>query len=182
MMAGLFAAGLGSLNSAINAMSSALIADIYRVKRPGRSDAHYLFAGRVGVVMWGVVLGAFAVLCVFWQRAASAGSGGQTLIDLALSVMNFAYAGLVGVFLTAILTRRGSGRSAICALVAGFVVVFLMQRWVWIRWTPHVPLIGEWLRDLKLAFPWHLTLATGISLCICLSASGKRDVESSPEK
>ncbi|MEL7472005.1 MAG: sodium/solute symporter, partial [Planctomycetota bacterium] len=69
MMAGLFAAGLSSLNSALNAMGSTFINDFYKPLRPGRAPKHYVIAGRVSVAAWGVVLGGFACFCVFWQRA-----------------------------------------------------------------------------------------------------------------
>jgi Na+/proline symporter len=70
MMAGLFAAGIGSLLSAINAMAATFLNDFYRPMRPGRDERHYLAVGRLGVVAWGVVLGVFACGCVYWYAAA----------------------------------------------------------------------------------------------------------------
>src|SRR5690606_3495019 len=93
MMAGLFAVGIGSLNSALGAMSAAFVNDVYRPMRPGREDGHYLRVGRAAAVGWGVVLGAFACWCIRWHDAEN-----QTLIAFVLGVMTFAYAGLLGVF------------------------------------------------------------------------------------
>lgn len=123
MMAGLFAAGLSSLNSGLNSMSSTVVNDFYRRLAPGRDERHYLRVGRIGVVGWGIALGGFACLCVYWQQR-----GGQTLIDFALGVMTFAYAGLLGVFFTLLLTRRGNGVSVVAALLVGFVAIFVMNR------------------------------------------------------
>jgi SSS family solute:Na+ symporter len=164
MLAGLFAAGLSSLNSALNAMAATAIKDFYVHAKPERSDRHYLIAGRLAVVGWGVVLAGFATLCVFWQRAE-----GQTLIDLALSVMNFAYAGLLAVFLTAILTKRGTAGSAIAALIVGFVVVTLLQKSVWTMWAKWIPFNAGTLADVTLAYPWHLPIAATICMVVCCS-------------
>jgi SSS family transporter len=172
MMAGLFAAGLSSLNSAINAMSSTFINDFYRKARPAASERSLVFAGRVAVVGWGVVLGVFASLCVWLERAHA--SVGGTLLTFALTVMTFAYAGLVGVFLAALFTRtRGNTRSAIAALVLGFVAVGLMQP---MFWSIFVDLEarreadpGDWLVwVLDLAFVWKLTVAAGLCTGVCL--------------
>src|SRR5207248_1723022 len=100
MVAGLFAVGLGSLNSAINAMAATFVKDFYTRLAPGRSERHYLRASRAAVAGWGMVLAGFAIFCIFWKRARP----DTTLIDFALSVMTFAYAGLVAVFISALLT------------------------------------------------------------------------------
>lgn len=191
MMAGLFAAGLSSLNSAINAMSSTFVADVYRPLRPGRDERHYLQVGRVGVMAWGLVLGGFACVCVFWQRRDGAFIEGGALLGFALGVMTFAYAGLIAVFFSALFTKRGSSASVIAALLTGFVAVLLMQpmtwefgvqavmRWVTRDWSvqPGVAAFAPevvasefpgpigWL--LTLSFTWKLTIGVGVSFMVC---------------
>lgn len=168
MMAGLFAVGVGSLNSALAAMSATFVNDAYRPLAPGRSDRHYMLMGRAAVVGWGVVLGGFACLCVFWHTRG-------TLINFVLGVMTFAYSGLLGVFLTALCTRRGNSRSAIAALVVGFAAVLLMQPWAWAWWTGLSEMTvatpgvedGFRLGELRLAFPWRLTVATSLAFVVC---------------
>lgn len=159
MIAGLFAAGLSTLNSALNAMSSTLISDVYRKVRPDRSEKHYVNAGRLAVVGWGIVLGLFAIGCVFWRRAV-----GQTLIDFALEVMTFAYAGLAAVFLTAMLTRRGSERSVIAGLIVGFFSVAGLS--VLNARASSAP-AGSVLADWQVAFPWQLTIGTALAMAVC---------------
>lgn len=156
MMAGLFAVGFASLLSALNAMASTFVNDFYRQARPRREDRHYLLVSRLAVVGFGALLGAFAVLCVFWQRAQ-----GQTLIDFALGVMTFAYSGLLAVFLAALFTRRGNGKTVIAALLTGCGVIALMQNAVWVHWAP-----GPW-RDWRLAYPWQMLLATALAFAVC---------------
>ncbi len=175
MIAGLFAAALSSLN----AMSSTLIADFYRPLVKSRSERHYLAAGRAAVVLWGIILGAVACLCITWHQASK-----QTLIDFALSVMTFAYAGLIAAFLTAIFTKRGSNTSVIAALITGFLVVLMFQPWSWgpfwgwftelnPAWTA-TPDIADGFRlgELRLAYPWHLTIGVIVALGVCVL--GKR--------
>jgi SSS family solute:Na+ symporter len=162
MMAGLFAVGVGSLNSVLAAMSAALINDAYRPLRPGRSDRHYVWAGRAAVVAWGVILGAFAVLCIFWFDPRD-----DTVLEFVLGVMSFAYAGLVGVFLTVLCTRRGNAASAIAALATGFLIVLVLQPSAW----KFAAMLGGSLRmpeALRMAFPWRLTIATAAAFLVCI--------------
>jgi SSS family transporter len=173
MLAGLFAAGLGSLNSAINAMAATFVKDFYINLAPGKTERHYLLAGRWAVAGWGAVLAAFATTCIFWREGAH-----MPLVDFALSVMNFAYAGLLAVFLAAIFTRRGNSLSAIAALVTGAAVVALLQPSVWTRWTHWFDTTREW-GDLKLAYPWHMMIATLLAFGVCCLGrrnSGEGDV------
>lgn len=176
MIAGLFAIGLTSLNSALNAMSSTFVSDFYRRWRPSASERTYLLAARMGVVAWGVVLGLFAALCVWWQ---SASKGESTLLEFALGVMVYAYTGLLAVFLCALFTRRGSTASVLAALATGFLLTLLLEpaafRWwtghfAWSSATPEVT--GDWrLGELRLAFPWRMVIATGGALLVCLLGS-----------
>lgn len=170
MLAGLFAAGVGSLTSAINALAATTITDFYKKMVPSRGERHYLLASRAAVLGWGAGLALFAVLCLFWQRS----SPGTTLISLALSVMTFAYAGLLAVFLTALFTRRGSVRSVIAALITGFVVITLLQPWAWKLWTPLLPVVGQRLSAITLAFPWHMTIGTALAMGVCVLGKSKR--------
>lgn len=175
MMAGLFAAGLSSLNSGINAMASTFINDFYRRMRPGADERHYLKAGRFAVVGWGLILGAFAIVCVFWQSREGELREGGTLLTFALSVMTFAYAGLIPVFLTALLTKGGTTAGVITTLITGFVLVLGMQDILWANLVD-LPAIREAFRTeqaanpdakrsllltvLDMAFVWKLTLAS----------------------
>lgn len=166
MLAGLFAAGVGSLNSAINAMAATTIKDFYTRLAPNRGERHYLAASKWAVIGWGIALALFAVGCFYWTRA----SPQTTLIDLALGVMTFAYTGLLAVFLTALFTKRGNTASVIAALIVGFVVISMLQDWAWPHWTKH---ISADLASLKLAFPWHMTIGTAIAFGVC--CLGKRN-------
>ncbi len=169
IVAGVLAAGPAGVNASLNSMASTLIADVYRPRlAPNRPERHYVTAGRWAVVLWGVVLGAFALACVWWQRAS-----GENLINFVLGVMAFAYAGLLAVFLTALLTKRGSTASALGAFAVGFLVVLALQPPVWAEWTSWTAWTRAHLADFRLAGAWRLVLGTLAALAVCLLAPGR---------
>ncbi|MBX3363227.1 MAG: hypothetical protein KF866_00555 [Phycisphaeraceae bacterium] len=170
LIAGLFAAGLSSVNSSISAMSAAFVNDAYRKLRPARDDRHYLRVGRCAVLIAAALLGLFATLCIAWYDPTR-----QTLLDFALASMTFAYAGILGVFFTALCTKRGNARSALAALVVGFVVILLLQRPVFVWWTGLIPPLAatpdipdDWrLGECTLAWPWHLPIGAACAAITC---------------
>jgi SSS family transporter len=161
MMAGLFAAAMSSMDSALNALASTTIADFYRPWRRRRTgeetigDRREIRASRAGIVGWGLALALVAGGCVYWQQAS-----GETLIAFALGVMVFAYGGLLGVFLTALLTSRGNAASALGALAAGLVTAAVLD-----------PTIGV---DAGVAIPWRMVAATVVSFGFCVIGSRGR--------
>lgn len=184
MMAGLFAAAMSSMDSALNAMSATTIADFVRPWRRRRNadaanDRTERRLSRAASVFWALMIAAFACVCVAWNRAAQ-----QTLIDFALGVMTYAYSGLLGVFLTLLFSRRGNAHSAIAAMVAGFMVVFTLDSSLWtniIAPRGDLPVIGALIDAAAntravvlqasgldhLAFAWRLTIATCVATIIC---------------
>lgn len=162
MMVGLLAAALSSFNSAINSMSSSLVSDIYlplkeKYGKKMQVNEHTLKESHVTVVLMGTVLTAFAVIAAFMQ-----GAGEQSLVDFALGVMSFSYAGMLGVFLCAVLTKRGNATSVIVALVAGCLVVFSLQPFVMPIWSKII--FGQ---VAVLAWPWWTVIGGSISFGIC---------------
>jgi Na+/proline symporter len=151
-------------------MSATFVNDVYRPSRPGRSDGHYLKVGRWGVVVAALLLGAFAAFCVFWQE-----KNGQTFIELALGVMTYAYSGLLGVFLCALFTRRGTSASAVAALVIGFLVTLAMEPAL-VKWVDgDADALPQWLEWVEtLAMPWRMTAATAAAFLVAVSRPSRR--------
>lgn len=162
-VAGFFAVAQGSMDSAINAMASSVVADLYfplrrRLGRPADA-AMPTHAPKVAVAAVGVLMSVFAAGCALFYDPAR-----TSLIDFALGVMNFAFAGMLGVFLTALFTRRGNTASVVAALVAGAVTITLLQPQLLPGWTG--ALFGT---KVQLAFPWWMPIGTGVSFLVCVA-------------
>ncbi|UFS61791.1 sodium:solute symporter [Sulfurimonas sp. HSL-3221] len=122
---GAIAAALSSTNSVLAAMASVAVEDIYRPWKTARgvtAESHYVAAARAAVLLFALVLTMMAVVSYYWQRATD-----LPLVSFALGVMSFAYAGLLGVYASALFTKRGSARAVPWALGGGFVTVLLLQ-------------------------------------------------------
>ena len=161
--AGIMAAAVATTNSALNAMSSVLVQDFYRPwreRRGGAAEHHYVQAGRAGMGIIGVAMLAVAVLSFYWQHYAKLG-----LLEFALQVMVFAYAGLLGVYFAAILTPRGTAASVIASLITGFVTILLLQPAI-------AGAIGLPAALSHLAFPFQLCIGTAIAFAVAIVPRG----------
>ncbi|SOB78561.1 transporter, SSS family [Sphingomonas guangdongensis] len=157
---GVTAAAVATTNSALNAMSSVLITDFYRPWRERHGAAperHFVIAGRWGMAVVGVLMFAMAVLSFYWQRYTD-----MPLLEFALQVMVFAYAGLLGVYFVAVFTTRGTTASVIAGLLAGFGVVLALQPFTF------GPVLAP-----GLAFPFQLCLGTLVAALVCAAPSGR---------
>jgi Na+/proline symporter len=160
-----------AVNSGLISMSSVLIQDFYRPWRERRGladEAHYVAAGRWGMALLALALLAMSLLCFYWQRYTQA-----PLLTFALGVMTFAYSGLLGVYFTALFTRRGNSASVIWALAAGFIAIGLQQPYV-------VDMAGLPPSWKALAFPFQLVIGTTIAFAVCALPRGVRPAEAAP--
>jgi SSS family transporter len=173
-IAGFFAIAQGSMDSAVNALAASVVSDVIhpirrrlglRVDEGSDRESRWVVAA-VGAVMFG-----FAIFCAITYDPKS-----RTLLDFALGVMTFAFTGMLGVFLTALLTRRGNSASVVAALVAGALTVVLLQDTVLGWWSQ--TLVGvKW----KLAWPWWMTVGTVVAFLVCFAGSPVRGQQSLPE-
>jgi len=156
-MAGLFAVAMGSLDSAMNAMAASAVSDLYEPWRRGRmggqaQEGKALRTPRLAVAFMGAALVGVALMAAVLYDPAE-----LTLIRFAMGVMVFAYAGLVGVFLTAAFTRRGNTASVIAALLAGAATV------AWLQYG-----MPAWDPEFELAWPWRMVAGTAVSFGVCI--------------
>lgn len=163
MVVGLLAAALSSFNSAINAMASSFVSDLYLPISKSRGkeidgDADQMAASRKMVVFMGLLLTSFAILTAVMQQ-----TSGLNLVDFATGVMCFSYAGMMGVFITALFTRRGNTRSVIAALVVGLLAVLFLQPYIFGPVTEFI--FGH---EIYLAWPWWCPIGVSLSLIVCL--------------
>lgn len=163
VVVGVIAAALSTITSGLNSMSSVLVADMYKPwklkRQPAATEQHFVRAGQFGMVITAITLSAMAILCFYWQQYSD-----MPLLAFALSVMVFSYSGLLGVFFTALFSRRGNRYSVTAALISGFVVTLLMQPYI-------LQYLSPSLAALDLGFTWQLCIGTLIATLVCLSGS-----------
>jgi solute:Na+ symporter, SSS family len=113
------------------------------------------------VAVTGVVLIGFAVVSALRYDPKH-----QSLLSFALSVMFFAYTGMLGVFLTAILTRRGNTASVLLGLLTGVIATTLLQ-----------DEICRWLTTIVFGHPhalttfWSMPIGTVAAFAVCVAGS-----------
>jgi solute:Na+ symporter, SSS family len=159
-----------AINSGLISMAAVLVNDFYRPwqsRRGNHNEQHFIKAGRLATVVLGLMLFVMSVLCYYWQRHSS-----LPLLDFVLGVMTFAYSGLLGVYFTAVFTKRGSSASVIAALIAGFVTIFLFQGFV-------ADALGLPAAIKSIAFPWQLCVGTAVAACVCMTGQPKQQNETS---
>lgn len=154
-----------AINSGLISMSAVVVSDFYRPWRERQQRAvpehHYVFAARAAMILLALALFAMSVLCFFWQQYSD-----TPLLEFVLSVMVFAYSGLLGVYAVTVFTGRGATWSVIAALVAGFVTILLQQHYI-------VDSFGLPVSWKALAFPWQLCVGTAVAFLVCLAGNKK---------
>ena len=144
---GAIAAALSSTNSVLGAMSSVAIEDIYRPYKNKKTslvdELHFVKVARNLVLVFALALSLMAIFSFLVHI-----NSNIPLISFALGVMAYAYSGLLGVFGSALFTRRGSSKMIPYALLIGFISVFSMQGYTF---------------GLNIGFAWQLVIGTALS-------------------
>lgn len=147
---GAIAAALSSTNSVLGAMSSVAVEDIYKPyklkKAPLTDEKHFIKSARVAVLFFALILSLMAMLSYFWQRYSD-----LSLISFALGIMAFAYTGLLGVYFSAIFTKRGSAKTVPFALAGGFLAVLALQPYTF---------------GISIGFSWQIVIGTLVAFFV----------------
>ena len=161
VVVGVIAAALSTITSGLNSMASVLVADIYQpwrlARQPDIPAGHFVRAGQFGMLITACALALMAILCFYWQQYSD-----MPLLAFALSVMVFSYSGLLGVFFTALFSKRGNRYSVTAALLSGFFVTLVLQPYILQHLSPA-------LAALDLGFTWQLCIGTVIATLVCLT-------------
>ncbi|WP_096437792.1 sodium:solute symporter [Alteribacter populi] len=125
IIAGVFAAAMSSLDSALNSLSAVSIRDFYaKFYKKDASEAHYLKASRWATVFWGI----YATIFAFF-----AGNLGP-VIETVNKIGSYFYGALLGVFILAIFFKRANGTGAFTGVVAGMLAVWATESFLDISW------------------------------------------------
>ena len=169
MIVGVLAAALSSFNSAINSMASSFTADLYLPIKKERghevttAEARMASSKKMAALM-GAILTAFAIVTAVMQQAS-----GLNLVDFATGVMCFSYAGMGGVFVCALFTRRGNTRSVVASLLIGLLIVLLMQPYV--LGPLSQALLGH---KIPIAWTWWAPIGCLVSFFVCYAGKPEK--------
>ena len=148
LVAGIFASAMSSIDSAMSALASSAMVDLYRpLVRRKLTEAHYLMVTRVGVVFFGLIL-----LALAWSVRDTG-----NFLWLALQVAGIPAGALLGIFLLGLLTRRGTDRWNVIAMATGLAVTTLLFIAIRLGWT-------------GIAWPWIVILGTALTFGIGAAA------------
>jgi Na+/proline symporter len=163
LFAGLFAAAMSSLDSAICAIATTWASDVVRTAPgAGVSTRTVRWASVVvTVLLIGAAIGMAKYHALLTHiSSARAAAPGPNLVEFALSSMTILYGGLLGIFAVGLLTRtRGSETSVAWGLGIGGAVGLLLFL--------HPLLLGETV----IAWTWWIPLSSTITFAI--AASGR---------
>lgn len=171
LIAGLLAAAMSSLDSALNALSSTLYVDIYRRFFEQRGDDKAAVRiSQAFVVMFAAIL---ALIAVYFSRT-------ESILWLGFRIFGYTYGGLLGIFLLAVLTeRRGSDWGNVAALVSSIGVVLFLTADSAGALGPARAMLLRPLGVDSFAWPWAIAIGMvwtyGVGV---LFSTKKREIES----
>jgi solute:Na+ symporter, SSS family len=131
VIAAILAAAMSNLSAALNSLASTTVMDFWKPLSKPRDDTHWLRVSRHATVAWAAGLFAVGLLARHWGGVLQAG----------LSIASILYGSLLGVFLLGLLTKRVGELAAMCAMVAGLLLMLYVRFATPIAWTWYV-LIG----------------------------------------
>ncbi len=140
VIAAALAAGMSSLDSSINAISTVVVVDVYRRHLVrDRSDRHYLRVAWIvaALASAGMLAGAN------WLLLAE----GPTLQDVSIQLTSLLGGGLLAIYLLGFLTRRGDARAVWCGIAC---------TWAFTLWT-----MGLFPASWSVPFDTYYTAAIG---------------------
>jgi len=132
MFIAVLAAGMSSLDSALNSMSASTMRDIYAPYiRPGASERHYLVVSKLFTVFWGVFTVAFAFVVPFIS---------DTVIEAINKVGSLLYGPIFAAFFLGIFTRWATPLGVKAGVTVGIAANLYLWLGVpllsWLWWNP----------------------------------------------
>ena len=114
--AGVFAAGMSSVDSALNSLATVSIKDFYKKWKPDATDDQCLKVSRIMTLFWGVFATLFALVL----------GGLGSVLDLINVIGPMFYPCMLSAFTLAVFCKKGNEKGCIAAIVTGLVVDLYM--------------------------------------------------------
>jgi Na+/proline symporter len=129
IIAGILAGSMGSLDSAISALASTGVKNVWQVYfQRDRDDAQLLHVSRWLSISFGAAIIGVAVWVWFAEETGGAQAGFGVLM-LGLKVLSWVFPPLLGIFLVGVLTTRGRDLGNLLAVTAGVGVLLTVEVW-----------------------------------------------------
>ncbi len=147
LLAGVFAAAMSSLDSALGALSSTAVVDFYRPYiAPRRDDAHYTRVARLFVLFFGLMLTLIALAFI---------SSTEILWEV-FRWASLVFGSMLGIFLLGVTTRhRGHDRVNPFIMLSAVAILAAIKFW-------------QDNDDPVLAWPWWIVFGTGWTYAGCM--------------
>ena len=150
LIAGILAAAMGTLASALNSLSSSTVDDLHqRVGRDRLDDASVLKLGKLWTLVWAGVLVVFASMFT---------TTNNPIVEVGLSIAGYTYGALLGAFFLGLWVKRARQADAVIAfLVTLLVVLYLVFG---------VTFPNGAGGQSPLAFPWYTPAGVLVTLLV----------------
>jgi len=116
--AGVFAAGMSSVDSALNSLATVTVNDFYKKWKPEATDQQCLKISRYMTLFWGV----FATVAALFL------GGLGTVLDIINVIGPLFYPCMLSAFTLAVFCKKGNEKGCIAAILTGLVVDVYMWR------------------------------------------------------
>jgi Na+/proline symporter len=126
LIAVILSAAMSSSASEINALSATTLVDIYKRYKSNLKEKHYVWAGKVFTLVWGVIAIAFALV----------GNLFENLIQLINIIGSLFYGTILGIFLIAIFNKSIKENAVFIAAIISETIVLIAfySDWVSFLW------------------------------------------------
>lgn len=114
--AGVFAAGMSSVDSALNSLATVSINDFYKKWKPEATDEQCLKMSRIMTLFWGIFATLFALVL----------GGLGSVLDLINVIGPMFYPCMLSAFTLAVFCKKGNEKGCIAAIITGLVVDLYM--------------------------------------------------------
>ena len=171
LIAGLLAAAMSSLDSALNALSSTVYVDIYKnYIRPRSDGSNAVKISRMFVIAFAVII---AVLAIMFGNT-------KSILWFGFKIAGYTYGALLGIFLLAVFTKKRGHDiiNAVAMVTSVIVVIFLTADSVGPVQVLRTAILHP-LGITKVAWPWAIVIGTLWTFCVA-ALFGNRKPENQP--